>query len=90
MLPLQRKIPDSLISAASAETKENGGKSKMLRLTLMVALKPNMFLLLPALQYGHAEAGGVEHIPPGWSFWVGLVRVATLRKRAFSENVTTV
>lgn len=24
-------------------------------------------------QYGHAEAGGVEHVPPGWSFWVGLV-----------------
>lgn len=25
------------------------------------------------LQYGHSEAGGVEHIPPGWSYWVGLV-----------------
>lgn len=36
-----------------------------------------MLPLHPLLQYGHAEAGGVEHIPPGWSFWVGLVRVAT-------------
>uniref|UniRef100_A0A3Q3GAD5 N-acetylglucosamine-6-sulfatase n=1 Tax=Labrus bergylta TaxID=56723 RepID=A0A3Q3GAD5_9LABR len=23
-------------------------------------------------QYGHSDAGGVEHVPPGWSYWVGL------------------
>ncbi|XP_071379211.1 N-acetylglucosamine-6-sulfatase-like, partial [Centroberyx affinis] len=23
-------------------------------------------------QYGHSEAGGVEHVPPGWNYWVGL------------------
>ncbi|KAG7232645.1 hypothetical protein INR49_008267 [Caranx melampygus] len=26
-------------------------------------------------QYGHSEAGGVEHVPPGWSYWIGLVRL---------------
>ena len=24
-------------------------------------------------QYGRAEAGGPEHVPPGWDFWAGLV-----------------
>lgn len=47
-----------------------------------------MLPLHPLLQYGHAEAGGVEHIPPGWSFWVGLVRVATFDDwvGVFGEN----
>lgn len=26
-------------------------------------------------QYGHTEAGGVEHVPPGWNYWVALVRL---------------
>lgn len=29
-------------------------------------------------QYGHSEAGGVEHVPPGWNYWVGLVRLKPL------------
>lgn len=27
------------------------------------------------LQYGHSDAGGVEHVPPGWNYWVALVRL---------------
>lgn len=31
-------------------------------------------ILVDVFQYGRSEAGGVEHVPPGWSYWVGLVR----------------
>ena len=24
-------------------------------------------------QYGRKEGGGVEHVPPGWDWWAGLV-----------------
>lgn len=29
-------------------------------------------------QYGYKPAGGVEHVPPGWDHWNGLVSGASL------------
>lgn len=36
-------------------------------------------------QYGHSEAGGVEHVPEGWNYWVGLVRFLTLQLQIHPE-----
>ena len=30
------------------------------------------------VQYGHPAAGGVEHVPPGWDNWYGLVCIFCL------------
>uniref|UniRef100_A0A667Z4N5 N-acetylglucosamine-6-sulfatase n=1 Tax=Myripristis murdjan TaxID=586833 RepID=A0A667Z4N5_9TELE len=37
-------------------------------------------------QYGHAEAGGVEHVPPGWNYWVGLERNSKYYNYTLSVN----
>uniref|UniRef100_A0A3P8TQW0 N-acetylglucosamine-6-sulfatase n=1 Tax=Amphiprion percula TaxID=161767 RepID=A0A3P8TQW0_AMPPE len=37
-------------------------------------------------QYGHAEAGGVEHVPPGWSYWVGLEKNSKYYNYTLSVN----
>uniref|UniRef100_A0A7N6AZI6 N-acetylglucosamine-6-sulfatase n=1 Tax=Anabas testudineus TaxID=64144 RepID=A0A7N6AZI6_ANATE len=37
-------------------------------------------------QYGHSEAGGVEHVPPGWSYWVGLERNSKYYNYTLSVN----
>lgn len=37
-------------------------------------------------QYGHSEAGGVEHVPPGWSYWVGLEKNSKYYNYTLSVN----
>uniref|UniRef100_A0A8C6U7E7 N-acetylglucosamine-6-sulfatase n=1 Tax=Neogobius melanostomus TaxID=47308 RepID=A0A8C6U7E7_9GOBI len=37
-------------------------------------------------QYGHREAGGVEHVPPGWSYWVGLEKNSKYYNYTLSVN----
>ncbi|XP_072309833.1 N-acetylglucosamine-6-sulfatase [Eucyclogobius newberryi] len=37
-------------------------------------------------QYGHAEAGGVAHVPPGWSYWVGLEKNSKYYNYTLSVN----
>lgn len=37
-------------------------------------------------QYGHSEAGGVEHVPPGWSYWVGLDKNSKYYNYTLSVN----
>ncbi|XP_061618877.1 N-acetylglucosamine-6-sulfatase isoform X1 [Phyllopteryx taeniolatus] len=37
-------------------------------------------------QYGHAEAGGVEHVPLGWSYWVGLEKNSKYYNYTLSVN----
>lgn len=37
-------------------------------------------------QYGHSEAGGLAHVPPGWNFWLGLVRnIEPFQPRSWSK-----
>ncbi|KAG7232235.1 hypothetical protein INR49_009388 [Caranx melampygus] len=37
-------------------------------------------------QYGHSEAGGVEHVPPGWSYWIGLEKNSKYYNYTLSVN----
>uniref|UniRef100_A0A665VPT7 N-acetylglucosamine-6-sulfatase n=1 Tax=Echeneis naucrates TaxID=173247 RepID=A0A665VPT7_ECHNA len=37
-------------------------------------------------QYGHSEAGGVEHVPPGWSHWIGLEKNSKYYNYTLSVN----
>ncbi|KAA8580365.1 hypothetical protein FQN60_005900, partial [Etheostoma spectabile] len=37
-------------------------------------------------QYGHSEAGGVEHVPPGWNYWVGLEKNSKYYNYTLSVN----
>uniref|UniRef100_A0A673B7S6 N-acetylglucosamine-6-sulfatase n=1 Tax=Sphaeramia orbicularis TaxID=375764 RepID=A0A673B7S6_9TELE len=37
-------------------------------------------------QYGHSDAGGVEHVPPGWSYWVGLEKNSKYYNYTLSVN----
>ncbi|XP_054624412.1 N-acetylglucosamine-6-sulfatase isoform X2 [Dunckerocampus dactyliophorus] len=37
-------------------------------------------------QYGHSEAGGVEHVPLGWSYWVGLEKNSKYYNYTLSVN----
>uniref|UniRef100_A0A669D9F4 N-acetylglucosamine-6-sulfatase n=1 Tax=Oreochromis niloticus TaxID=8128 RepID=A0A669D9F4_ORENI len=37
-------------------------------------------------QYGHSEAGGVEHVPLGWSYWVGLDKNSKYYNYTLSVN----
>ncbi|XP_031602255.1 N-acetylglucosamine-6-sulfatase [Oreochromis aureus] len=37
-------------------------------------------------QYGHSEAGGVEHVPPGWNYWVGLDKNSKYYNYTLSVN----
>ncbi|XP_054480485.1 N-acetylglucosamine-6-sulfatase [Anoplopoma fimbria] len=37
-------------------------------------------------QYGHSEAGGVEHVPPGWNSWVGLEKNSKYYNYTLSVN----
>ncbi|KAM9772553.1 N-acetylglucosamine-6-sulfatase isoform 2-T2 [Syngnathus typhle] len=37
-------------------------------------------------QYGHTEAGGVEHVPLGWSYWVGLEKNSKYYNYTLSVN----
>uniref|UniRef100_A0A7N8XNZ9 N-acetylglucosamine-6-sulfatase n=1 Tax=Mastacembelus armatus TaxID=205130 RepID=A0A7N8XNZ9_9TELE len=37
-------------------------------------------------QYGHSEAGGVEHVPPGWNYWVGLEKNSKYYNYTLSLN----
>ncbi|MED6236862.1 hypothetical protein ATANTOWER_015315, partial [Ataeniobius toweri] len=37
-------------------------------------------------QYGHSEAGGVEHVPPGWSYWVALEKNSKYYNYTLSVN----
>uniref|UniRef100_A0A8C5GWH1 N-acetylglucosamine-6-sulfatase n=1 Tax=Gouania willdenowi TaxID=441366 RepID=A0A8C5GWH1_GOUWI len=37
-------------------------------------------------QYGHADAGGVEHVPPGWNSWIGLERNSKYYNYTLSVN----
>ncbi|KAK7891837.1 hypothetical protein WMY93_023800 [Mugilogobius chulae] len=37
-------------------------------------------------QYGHLEAGGVEHVPPGWNHWVGLEKNSKYYNYTLSVN----
>ncbi|XP_077977097.1 N-acetylglucosamine-6-sulfatase-like isoform X3 [Glandiceps talaboti] len=39
-------------------------------------------------QYGDKEAGGVEHVPPGWDSWVGLVHNSVYYNYVLSINGT--
>ncbi|XP_019753111.1 N-acetylglucosamine-6-sulfatase [Hippocampus comes] len=37
-------------------------------------------------QYGHTKAGGVEHVPLGWSYWVGLEKNSKYYNYTLSVN----
>uniref|UniRef100_A0A3Q2FPE8 N-acetylglucosamine-6-sulfatase n=1 Tax=Cyprinodon variegatus TaxID=28743 RepID=A0A3Q2FPE8_CYPVA len=37
-------------------------------------------------QYGHSGAGGVEHVPPGWSYWVALEKNSKYYNYTLSVN----
>uniref|UniRef100_A0A8C9YYJ9 N-acetylglucosamine-6-sulfatase n=1 Tax=Sander lucioperca TaxID=283035 RepID=A0A8C9YYJ9_SANLU len=37
-------------------------------------------------QYGHPEAGGVAHVPPGWNYWVGLEKNSKYYNYTLSVN----
>lgn len=37
-------------------------------------------------QYGHKQAGGTEHVPPGWDWWVGLVGNSVYYNYTLSVN----
>ncbi|XP_035476643.1 N-acetylglucosamine-6-sulfatase [Scophthalmus maximus] len=37
-------------------------------------------------QYGHSDAGGVEHVPPGWNYWVGLEKNSKYYNYTLSIN----
>nr|XP_020464340.1 N-acetylglucosamine-6-sulfatase isoform X1 [Monopterus albus]XP_020464341.1 N-acetylglucosamine-6-sulfatase isoform X1 [Monopterus albus] len=37
-------------------------------------------------QYGHSEAGGLEHVPPGWNHWVGLEKNSKYYNYTLSVN----
>ncbi|KAM8883844.1 N-acetylglucosamine-6-sulfatase [Synchiropus picturatus] len=37
-------------------------------------------------QYGNPEAGGVEHVPPGWNLWVGLEKNSKYYNYSLSVN----
>ncbi|KAM7367342.1 hypothetical protein PAMP_015251 [Pampus punctatissimus] len=37
-------------------------------------------------QYGHSEAGGVEHVPPGWNYWVALEKNSKYYNYTLSVN----
>ncbi|XP_034019051.1 N-acetylglucosamine-6-sulfatase [Thalassophryne amazonica] len=37
-------------------------------------------------QYGHPAAGGVEHVPPGWNYWVGLEKNSKYYNYTLSVN----
>uniref|UniRef100_A0A8C6KVH5 N-acetylglucosamine-6-sulfatase n=1 Tax=Nothobranchius furzeri TaxID=105023 RepID=A0A8C6KVH5_NOTFU len=40
-------------------------------------------------QYGHSDAGGVEHVPPGWSYWVALEKNSRYYNYTLSVNGRT-
>ncbi|XP_008399108.1 N-acetylglucosamine-6-sulfatase isoform X1 [Poecilia reticulata] len=40
-------------------------------------------------QYGHSDAGGLEHVPPGWSYWVALEKNSKYYNYALSVNGKT-
>uniref|UniRef100_A0A3B3YEM3 N-acetylglucosamine-6-sulfatase n=1 Tax=Poecilia mexicana TaxID=48701 RepID=A0A3B3YEM3_9TELE len=37
-------------------------------------------------QYGHSDAGGLEHVPPGWSYWVALEKNSKYYNYTLSVN----
>ncbi|XP_062338539.1 N-acetylglucosamine-6-sulfatase [Osmerus eperlanus] len=37
-------------------------------------------------EYGNSDAGGIEHVPPGWDYWVGLERNSKYYNYTLSVN----
>ncbi|XP_032446074.1 N-acetylglucosamine-6-sulfatase isoform X1 [Xiphophorus hellerii] len=37
-------------------------------------------------QYGHSDAGGLQHVPPGWSYWVALEKNSKYYNYTLSVN----
>uniref|UniRef100_A0A3B3VB91 N-acetylglucosamine-6-sulfatase n=1 Tax=Poecilia latipinna TaxID=48699 RepID=A0A3B3VB91_9TELE len=37
-------------------------------------------------QYGHSDAGGLEHVPPGWSYWVAMEKNSKYYNYTLSVN----
>ena len=64
---------NSLPGNCSGEAWNNGAEKKTIGVQMQAFNYKTFFSGKYLNQYGNPHAGGVEHVPPGWNKWVGLV-----------------
>lgn len=64
---------NSITGNCSSEAWQRGSETQTFATSLQDAGYVTFYAGKYLNAYGHAAAGGVAHVPPGWDFWAGLV-----------------